>query len=920
MVAWSKRHIPRAKRTTLVWAPGRVGRVLLGLGLWAAALLSAIDVGAAPIIIRRGAAPDQFRATVADRQAGWHLVLRFGQDARPVEVKNWGRAATGGWQAEVPVDDGRATIQLSISRRGAWTAVDLTLANPGRRRAFWEIGWRAEWVADQPWFWGGWRTPRRGRKYEADRGGKVYPLAALYDGDGCVSIAYSPEQFLSYIRHQADCATTPASVETVARVVVDPGAKGTVRFLLGAFQGRWGYREALHWYYEAFPEWFWPRPDVDPRASLNGGSYLVWRNTPQCDLARRLMVGWDWCYAPFRRTGDIYGRPEFWNYKPVRKPAAWRDQSIDDFHRWRKKRFAAGDQCDVLMAFYVPAQVWCEERLARQRYADALTTDPKAKTYFDTPWVTGHDNDLRVFPLNTSFGRQSRLDMKAVIDELGLQAFAFDTAGGGARYYGPAAATCPGRAWDERGIFVEEAVAIGKLIDWVHQQRQGNRRLAVIINPGAYGSFMSTFRCDSSMLESAPTAVSSGLAQALRARLGHKTMVFWETFEYERWLRPDLSREQYIDALRGVAEWTVQACLRVVTLPTPRIAMGLTPLVRWLPVMRDMVLAGWEPVPAAFREDGEWVSRAGRGLGCYLATANGTAERKTLKLAVDDPWIGPGRYLWVPVGPRSGHLKVTHVYGSATSVAATVEPRQALVLKAIAYFEQVPVGVRAVTSGGGGVHERVITVHFGGRGKVRMVVGDMDDMVVDSVTADGRRVKLQAKRRGLKGAEMVLTGGTEVRIRYLSRSFQVPGRELQEFPGVHDGRPNFSVVVPAQAPQEIVWAARWISQYLRRYYKDAVEPPVDVEPAPIVRAGENVPTPRLVRLLVTGRVPEGTEWVIGSPQKGTIEVRGRTPEAVSQAVKKLLAVWDEKHVWAGPLPRLEMFRRVGLAGKQLPPQ
>ena len=899
-----------------------------GLKLVAACLMLLLGVRnthAEPVSLRPDPKAPGFSAAVSGRAMHWSLQMRLGPDGRPLKPTGWSKQGEAHivWQTDLSGEDLRLFVSVEAEKVGHWTVVQAFVRNDGSQRVLLEVAWRGTMAADAPHFWGGWRTPKTGARYTADRGGKCFPLAALYDDTSCLAIAYEPSQLLSYIRHDANLTHSPATLETATRLVIDPGQRQTLTLFVGAFETSWGYREPLHYYFEASSAWFWPQHDIDPRVNLNGGSYLVWRRYPDCDLARRMSVGWDWCYAPFRRTGDIYGRREFWDYKPARKPAKWRWQSWRDFHIWRKKRFAAGEKCDVVMAFYVPAQVWCEERLAREHYADAIIDDPKAKTYFNTPWVTGHDNELRVFPLNTTFGQQSRKDMEAVIHELGLHAFGFDTAGGGARYYGPAVDRCPGRAWDERGVFVEEAVAIAKLIDWVHEQHCDAGRVAVIINPGPYGSYMSTFRCDASMLESSPVSVANGLAQALRARLGHKTMVLWETFDYAQWLKPNLTREQYIDALRGVADWTVLKCLQVVAMPTPRIAMGMTPLVRWLPTIRDVVLAGWEPVPAAKRADGEWVSRAGRGLGCFLATGNATAHDKKIELVVDDAWIGHGRTLWASVGVNGPRLAIRHLYAKdgKTTITANVPSRQPLVLKAMGAFERLPDDLQAQVSLRGDCHAQTLTVNLNGQGPCTFILGHPAKwMNIRSVTFNNRSLPVARTANGRPVVEFELHGPAGLIVSYGSRVCRVSDRRLCTFPGIAGGKPNFVVVVPDEADKKVRRAAAWIAGYLRTYYKNAPDKPLNVANAEIVKASMRRPDTQAVVLTLGDTGSVGVPWEIRSPDEKTIEVVARTPADLFAGVRRLLAVWDEKYVWAGPLPGIDMFKRVGLASKQLPPR
>ncbi|MBC7288799.1 MAG: hypothetical protein H5T86_12340, partial [Armatimonadetes bacterium] len=565
----------------------------------------------------------------------------------------------------------------------------------------------------------------------------------------------------------------------------------------------------------------------------------------------------------------------------------------------------------------------CEEQLARERYADALIDDPRAKTYFDTPWVTGHDNELRVFPLNTSFGAQSLVDMADVAKELDLGAFAFDVAGGGARYYGPAVPRCPARAWDERGVFVEEAVAIASLIDWVHQQKTSEGRpVAAIINPGAYSSYMTTFRCDSSMLESSPDSIATGLAQCLRPRLGHKTMVLWETYEYEEWLRPDLSQAEYIDALRGIADWTVQACFQVVALPTPRIAMGLTPIVQWLPVLRDMVLAGWEPVPAAIRDDGSWVSRAGSSLGCFLATGNATRQDRPVQLYVDDAWIGDGNFLWAAVGPRKPAGPVEHAVwpNKPTAVHATIPPRQPLVLQSVATLRKLSGNIRAAVSRDGDSSRQTLTLRFDGRSTGELAFAVPPYFAVTSVTVDGKPVESVTSDGGRATMPLRVDGSSTVAVELRSLACRVSEADLQAFPQLVGDRMDFSVALDVNAGDHVMRSANWIANYFSTYFARAADPPARIKPARIITypteaQNENA---KLIRLtLVDGR-KLSAPWEITMPDQRTLVVAAQDDRALTDGVRHLLSVWDKKFVWAGPLPPLSMLKRVGLAGKQLP--
>jgi len=324
------------------------------------------------------------------------------------------------------------------------------------------------------------------------------PYAAAWTARAAAGTAVSPLELPSWLQH-AYHARPPATLTTTTRIVLESNEKRPIEFVTLAAPGEYGKYEVMQEYFDAFPECFLPFPGVDERVWLGGAEYRAFPCREWSpEICRRLAAGWDWCYAPFRRTGDIVGRPEFWDYKPARPFSRRRALPIDAFHDWRRKAFRDGaEKCNVLMAFYVPAQIWCEERLANKRYPDALTLDPDTRIRFDTPWVTGHDNEVRVFPFHTSWGEQSRKDMREVARELNLRAFAFDTADGVARYRGPALARIPPRylAWDEKGLFCNENVAVARLIGFVHSLRTPDGKPPAVIGNIGCGVYTSDIHC-----------------------------------------------------------------------------------------------------------------------------------------------------------------------------------------------------------------------------------------------------------------------------------------------------------------------------------------------------------------------------------------------------------------------------------------
>ena len=375
-----------------------------------------------------------------------------------------------------PVDTGaRGSLAVSVKQRQVgsvtvWTVVLTDLRQQTRWLELVLTG-KPQLPAGAKYFNGTGPMELGDQPYETPGYRQALPLAALWNARGGLALGLEPHQVVSYLLHTARVRAGAPEMSLRVRVVVEPGGRKTLEFISLPLCGTWDFHEALSRYYDLAPDLYDVNPAVDPRLNLASAQYTAWGGGPTGnELCRRNYAGWDWCYAPFKRTGDIVGRPELWDYAPARPfGKAMPLDSLDKFHAWRRTQFTQGERSGVAMLFYVPAQVWCEERLAKERYADSLGTDPQTKNYFNTPWCTGHDNEMRVFPWHTSYGEQTKRDLAEVTRELDLSGFAFDTCEGTSRYFGSHVGDFPERAWDPKlGEYVREAVATAELRGYVH--------------------------------------------------------------------------------------------------------------------------------------------------------------------------------------------------------------------------------------------------------------------------------------------------------------------------------------------------------------------------------------------------------------------------------------------------------------------
>lgn len=719
-------------------------------------------------------------------------------------------------------------VHLAVRAVGRCLVWEVTCRNRGTTQRWLEVG--PSLVLSRPpqahWFdgWDDFGLPEGDR--QSDRVGGNLPLTAVWDADVCVAVGLEPTQLVSYFRHGiATAAENGVALSCMVRCVVDPGASEVLRFVLLAAPGEWGKYEALEAYYDSFPACFRPHPDLDPRASLGSSQYRTWPAGPWSpEICRRLYAGWDWCYAPFRRTGDIVGREELWDYTPVRPFGTRPSQPRTTYLDWRRQAFTDGEErCRVAMMFYIPAQVWCEEQLARERYPDALVTDPRAKTYFSTPWVTGHDNELLVFPYGTSFGEQTRKDLADVAAELRLSGFAFDTAGGVARYTGPALPTLQGRAWDPAlGVYCSELVAVARLMDFVHSLRREGRALAVVANPMADGSYASCVHCDSAMLERNPWQHSRTEADRLRWKLGRKTMVWWEGYDIGDFVDlATVTPAQLATVYEGLADFTLLQSLRVGAVPTPNFTQGVARLVRWLPTIVDCVQTGWEPVTAVQVGEPAWASRYGRGLETRLALAHETGQAVSVEAVVQNARLSPGTLLFTY---HDGAVLRNRATPGTTVIALDLPVRTPVVLRAAIEVEPRGAVHTADVSLREGVAQARLEATLSGQGEAAVRIRAPAGMIPRQASADGRPVPFT-----------VAGDVAEIRLRLAERSalavdcasdlFQLPDEDLLGFPFAIDGRAGCAIVVsPGSAPTARREAGR-LQEYFRYWYGRAVQPP-----------------------------------------------------------------------------------------------
>ncbi len=842
-------------------------------------------------------------------------------------------SATGGTARDLTVTIGRPDPSDRIER---WRVTCTDLAGKAR--------WLELRVSDHvaiegaPRYWPGFQQVDLAEEpYEGSRtGSPAMPLAAAWGDGGGRALGLEPHERVSWLEHAAEAGEGQVRMTLKVRIVLDPGDAKTLQFVRYDVGG-WGMYEALDRYYDLAPEYYEVRRNVDPRINMPSAQYAAWsaRGSGEDtwpwweEVCRRNFAGWDWCYAPFKRTGDIFGRTEDWEapMQPGREDVKQRMHldDIDAFRRWRQEAFAGGERGGVAMLFYVPAMVWCEESLAREKFADSLTQDPKRRSRIER-WVTGWDTCLRVLPSGTSYEDRAKLDLIAVARELDLSGFAFDTATGDARHFGPAAQRFASRAWEpDEGEFVREGIAIAEIIDYCRSMvNSRGDHLGVVSNLG-FGWYTVCQATDAALREANPWQNERAYNDVSRYFLGRKPACWWEGYDLHNILAyEEMTPKQLAEAYLGLSDFVISESYRWGFLPTATFTRGIAPAIAQLPTLVECIHAGWEPVPAATADGASFVTRYGERWQTRLALGNESAEPATSGVTTDAQWLGRG---WLFSMADGAAVRNEFLTDGATRVAGIAHaPREVAVLRAQARITPAPEGAALTVE----VHDEVAT---------RTVTLTMDEPLAEAADL---RVALP---QGWAVAEARIDGGPagvpreadhatvqldvpagarKVQVAMASELFASDRRALQGFPLADDGAEPATIVLRPGASEQERIAAERIARMVASYYACALDAPREVT-LPIAEADAPATGPIVVIDGSGGAFAESIvgrrEMLRGASAVGVCDralvIVARDGARALQVTERLLRVLDEQYPWPGYMVGLTPNSAVGVVGKYI---
>jgi hypothetical protein len=776
----------------------------------------------------------------------------------------------------------RSSTPAPETAAGSWNFA-ITNNSNGTRWLYlnWTTAWEFGAKGSALRYWSGKGEPLQGdallKAPAADVSQNTTMLQAIYDDKRGLALALPPEQIVSQFEQSLQYEPKQQKLYLRLRIplVLDAGQSDVFPIEAYRFTPRYGLLDALQLYFAAHPVAFSARTNIDPRAAGVGSHSRSWNFEEQ----RRLHADWNWFYAPFRRTGDIYGREKFWEFTPARPLGArTKGMTAEEYRATRHRQLEQINALGQAAAFYTPSFLYSEIQLARQEYSGAIIYNPDGSyaKFYEEPWVTGSANEVAMYPWGNKFAQQSMEDARQLVAKNTIPAFGYDVMAGGFKFRGQGLKESPRRAFDEHGEYVDSAVGIAKIADFTRGLQKDGREIALVGNTTEDSRPFLAARSDSLMFER-PANYYEGQLRALRYASGHKTLTLWNAWRLN-W--KDKTPEELRHDYQELSDFIRLASFRYGAFPSGSWSTGAPDIRRMLPLLKEVMLQGWQPVPAVRGENGAlpadlWPARYGTGTGSFITIGNNGKTAWKGSIVIDNDYVGAENYLWRNV--RENATAQT-VKGRTTILPVEIPPRETLVLRAIASAPATAQGDATVVWNDDGAAATL---------KINSAIAPTGVLPRSGWSMDHQQEKEWSFR---------------------SRYFAAPLQAIRDFP-FFAAAFAAQIVLPPSATADEEWAATRLREYFQFWSEKELSRKITL---PILRADEKSdPAKPIIKI---------------SRDAKRIELDGQTltigGENLREATLQLLSTLDEKYFYAGVLPTTgsaaAALEKAGLAGKVLP--
>lgn len=612
----------------------------------------------------------------------------------------------------------------------------------------------------------------------------AFPVSAVFGGNRAIIAAGrngAPVSYAAAIIHPKDGKATLAYC---IRIV--PGAARSLDFSLSAgtvpmrFENEENIVQA---HYDAFPEdWHsafdWENPYIWGAHSY----YSAWKAPkPSRELQRRRFANIEWAYTPWKRPGDIFGHEKYWDYQPS-APFVRNFNTLyngeyfdydkmrpDEFHKRRKALFDKYGR-DFGYCFYL-CPAWCEHTLAKQFFPDALKLDlDKSLPRELGRWTTLNHREYAVLPMWSDYGKFLEESLRKVYDQIHPVGFAIDGGGCGVYYRGKATTdpSIPERAWDAKGIFLDESAAVDRMVEYIHSLNKENPPIAwknglgksdymmletSIFNP-FFRQWMPHMRY---MMGQRPVSVHSP------GYLFDETIPGWQ----------NMSREQFDAAFSRLADHVVFTDFEYGFTQCYSTRNGNPRSIYSQPELLECMRLGWQALTPVETDAGDryiYRSRFGRGADTILFYGNPWEEPWTLHFKVDNTALLGGVCLFVR--KMRDHATLTQKYQAPDTVFQdTLPSRDPALYEAVIALSQAPDGLGAVVSSRKDLNRILYTI-------------ELDNARAFKASITPRRIMRYSPQVLVNGGQPTGTipARAKITVEYRSKYFDMTFAKLDSFP------------------------------------------------------------------------------------------------------------------------------------------
>ena len=820
--------------------------------------------------------------------------------------------------AEYTYSGCKITLRFTAKKRVIYG--QCTLVNTGKKQLWPELTFSAA-LLDQPvYFWGGDSIAVKTGSKVLSRSGikgvalkhiastlQPFPLAAAAGKRHSLFLGHKVYDPVSYNRSVWD--PRKKLLHFTQRFVADPGQKLSFTLTAGAAQTRYGLPEGIiQQYYDSFPEcWAVNGGQENPYIWGNQAHYLYWWGKPDFELARRLYITMEWAYCPYKRSGDLYCRPELWDYKPLlgyRKTARMGGVQLDfgklsreEFIKLRRERFLKyGRRCGW-MFYNSGGGLIGEYDLITKRYPDAVNDhDPKADTViWNGRWSTWHDKEIRAFAYHTSFAKVLHEDMAALTKELQLPGFALDCGSGGFFYRGPVInKAVPGRAWDEKGIFIDQSVAINDVIDRIRKIKS-DLPLTCWVNGTLKGDYLLMERSYVDRGELARMLPMYRWWIGPRPGSVHKHGYLYPNL-VPAWRQQ--TKAQMMETLGKLADYVLLNQFKYGLNNTHTVMWGVPKIVYAQPECHELQRAGWQievPVKLSDKLYCPYLSCYGRDENTFLFFGNSSEEDSAGTITVDSRSLAGNRpHIQLFVRKmRSGAQTVNTVARGSVTLDLDLPSRTPVLFETVCSMLTPPARFKAAVSTAKSldVHFCEIKLTAPEAFSTALAVRNIHDFKLESIIADGKKVKVFPEGQHNRTGVIKLQKDSVIKIVYRSKYFKLTDREMDLFQFTDKkGKTVFKIFAPGSAAE---FASRF-DEYFAYCSKNKLTAPGFVKVPRAAASGKNT---------VTLRLGKNLPQAVFMDKSGGMTVTAPDAIKMELLIKRLFYRMDKRYPSSISMPR-----------------